>query len=272
MPSPPVLAVIALVFIPMAGLFSSRPDHYLINVTEATESIESGDLGNRIAFPLLCALGLYFILKRPVEVVRLSITPWIVLYLVLLGLSVLWSWEPWLTLRRVAIPVGVVAFAYGIGAVYYGTKPDGYITLARTIVWTSSIASLGVVTACVLQGDLGVTDPIWRLGRAGIENLAAWVFGVGLLMLWATWSRTDIWPTRREKLLHVSLLAITLLLTKSRTTLMAVFLGIATIEWLSPRLGSQRILRLGGLLAFLLTGGLLLMLTPAYDVILIRGS
>ena len=113
---------------------------------------------------------------------------------------------------------------------------------------------------------------MWRLGRAGIENLAAWVFGVGLLMLWATWSRTDIWPTRREKLLHVSLLAITLLLTKSRTTLMAVFLGIATIEWLSPRLGSQRILRLGGLVAFLLTGGLLLMLTPAYDVILTRGS
>ena len=178
MPSPPVLAVIVLVFIPMAGLFSSRPDHYLIDVTEATESIESGDLGNRIAFPLLCALGLYFILKRPVEVVRLSITPWVVLYLVLLCLSVLWSWEPWLTLRRVAVPVGVVAFAFGIGAVYYGTKPDGYVALARTIVWTSSIASLGVVAACVLQGDLEVTAPsgVWeerelKTSRPGCSGL-----------------------------------------------------------------------------------------------------
>ena len=167
MPSPPVLAVIVLVFLPMAGLFSSRPDRSLINVTEATESIESGNLGNRIAFPILCALGLYFVLKRPVEVVRLSITPWIVLYLALLCVSVLWSWEPWLTLRRVAVPVCVVGFVFGIGAVYYGTKPDGYVPLARTIVWTSSIASLGVVTAGVLEGDLAVTDPHVASGKGG---------------------------------------------------------------------------------------------------------
>lgn len=271
-PAPPILAVIVLIFITMAGLFSSRPDHYQVDVTEVTQSIESGDLGNRIAFPLLCALGFYFVLKRPVDVLQLNLTPLVCLYIIFFCLSVFWSLEPWLTLRRVVVPVCVVSFAFGIGAVYYGTKPRGYIALARTIVWTSSIAAMIVVAACVLQGDLGLTDPTWRLGRTGAENLTAWVFGVGFLMLWATWYRTDIWPFRMEKLLHMSLLTITLLLTKSRTTLLAVFLGIATIEWLTPRIGSQKLLRLTGLLTCLSVMSFLLVFTPAYEVVLARGS
>lgn len=271
-PSPPVLVVIALVFVPMAGLFISRPEGFEVDVTVVAQSIESGNLGNRIVFPLLLALGLYFVLKRPADVLWLNLTPWICFYLVFLCLSVLWSGEPWLTLRRVAVPVCVVGFAFGVGAVYYGTKPEGHVALSRTIVWASSIAALGVVAACVLQGDLGVTDPLWRLGNEGVENQTAWVFGIGFLMLWATWSRSDIWPTRKEKLLHVSLLAVTLLLTKSRTTLLAVLLGIATIEWLRPRVGRQRFLRLGGLMACLLAGGFLMIYTPAYEVILARGN
>ena len=271
-PSLPTLAVIALVFIPLAGLFIGRPEGLQVDAAMVAESIESGNLGNRIAFPLLLALSLYFVFKRPVDVLRINLTPWIIFYLLFLCLSVLWSWEPWLTLRRVVVPVCVVGFAFGIGAVYYGTKLEGHVALTRTVVWASSIAALGVLTACILQGDLGVTDPLWRLGNEGVENQTAWVFGVGLLMLWATWSRADMWPTRTEKLLHVSLLTVTLLLTKSRTTLLAVFLGIATIEWLKPRLGRQRLLHLGGLLMCLATGALLLMLTPAYDMILARGN
>jgi O-antigen ligase len=256
----------------MAGLFTSRPDHYQVDVTVVIQSIESGDLGNRIAFPLLLVLGLYFVLRRPSAVLHLNLTPWVGLYLIFLCLSMFWSWDPWLTLRRVAIPVCVVSFVLGIGAVYYGTKQNGYATLARTIVWTSSIASLMIVAASILHGDLRVTDPLWRLGREGAENLTAWVFGVGFLVVWATWSRTDIWPSRWEKFLHVSLLAGTLLLTKSRTTLVAMFLGIATIEWLKPQLGSQRVLRLAGFLMCFVAGGLVLMATPAHDALWARGN
>ncbi len=267
-PSPATLAVIGLLFATMSGIFAARPDDYIVDVSDVAETIESGSLVNKMVFPLLLVLGVYFIFQRPLEVIDINLIPWLTLYLLFICSSVLWSWDPPLTLRRIMIPVCVVGFVAGIGVGYYGGKERGFLPLARTIVWISSTAALLVVVLTIIHGDVGLSDPAWRLGRRDAENLTAWVFAVGLLVVWATRSRKDIWPQSSEKLFHLALLAVVLLLTKSRTTLAAVILGIATIEWLKPRQPLFRILSVVGLLS----GCIILVLMPGTEVIWQRGS
>ncbi|MCW5799223.1 MAG: hypothetical protein KIT40_12030, partial [Nitrospira sp.] len=267
-PSPATLAVSGLLFATMSGIFAARPDDYIVDVSDVAETIESGSLVNKIVFPLLLVLGLYFIFQRPLEVIDINLVPWLTLYLLFICSSVLWSWDPPLTLRRIMIPVCVVGFVAGIGVGYYGGKERGFLPLARTIVWISSTSALLVVVLTIIHGDVGLSDPAWRLGRRDAENLTAWVFAVGLLVVWATRSRKDIWPQSSEKLFHLALLAVVLLLTKSRTTLAAAILGIVTIEWLKPRQPLFRILSVVGLLS----GCIILILMPGAEVIWQRGS
>lgn len=267
-PSIPSLIVIVLLLIPMVGLFVGHSKDYKTDVETVSESIESGSLGNRIVFPMLFVLGLYFVQLRPVDALRSNVTPWAGIYLAFLCLSVFWSLETMLTLRRVIVPVCVFAFVYGIGAVYYGTMRNGYVPMVRAIVWTSSTAALVILATRILQGDVQVMEPTWRLGNESVENQTAWMFGLGLLVAWATWARMDIWPIYQEKVFHLSILILTLLMTKSRTTLIAVFLGVLTIEWLRPRLGWRRLMRVSGMVAVCLV----LVFVPGFDATWTRGN
>jgi exopolysaccharide production protein ExoQ len=267
--APPPLStflVIVLVFAPIGSIFSFQDR--IVDVSSMSEAIESGSLISRVVIPLLFILGLILCLQRPYEVSRVNLLLWLTLYLGIIALSYFWSWAPALTLRRSIIPICIIVFSLGVGAVYYGTNPKGYIPLIRTIVWSSSTASLLILGLGILHGDFKIFEVAWRLGGFGIENLIAWVSGAGFLVGWATKNRGDIWPKYSEKLFHLIVLATVLILTKSRTTLLAVVAGILVGELFAQHTLRQRITRA----TVLMSAGVVLYLTPFFSALLSRGE
>ena len=225
--------ILAIALVPMRTIFDAGPMES--STTVIVRNIEAGDLERRIAILALFALGLICIIRRLQELRRVNLLPWIGMFLGLAAASTLWSQSASLTMRRCTIAFGIVVFTVGAGSLYFGRKPEGHVRLIRTICWGSFAVSLLTLALAIVRGNFHVLDIAWRLGSNGHENQISWVAGVGFLAAWVTRARRDFWPSRVVSLAVTTIPGVVLLLTKSRTTLLAVVAGILVAELFHQR-------------------------------------
>jgi exopolysaccharide production protein ExoQ len=247
-------AIEAITLVPIWMLFSGTP-------TEASSSaligqqIEAGDPTRRIAIAIFLLIGLAFLIHKPCELRHVNVIIWITSYSVLAAASLLWSQDVELTLRRLAVVVAVNVFSVGVACVHYGRRSDGHVCLARAICWTSVLASFLIVVLAIYRGEFHPFDLAWRLGSTGHENQISQVAAVGLLAALATKDRRDIWPSRALIAFVIAMTALSVLLTKSRTTWLGLIAAFFVAEIYRRRTRGKRLAALlaAGILVAILT-------------------
>ncbi len=232
-PSIVKLGIVALVLVPTEGFL--RKSEAVTNALQLAQSIESGSMLNRVAGTLLLATGIICLIWGRQRLGRVNLIPWVGAFVVFAFLSFFWSQGPMQTLRRSAETLFVSVFALGVGAVYYDRKPEGSTELIRTMCWASSLLSFGVIVVSVIHGDFHIADPVWRLGRIGIENQIGWCASVGFLAAWVTRARRDIWTRKEFLLFNLVIPGLAVLLTKSRETWLGVIAALFFLEFMKPR-------------------------------------
>jgi exopolysaccharide production protein ExoQ len=233
-------AIAALVLVPMWAIFSSTPaESYSTAVI--SQRIEAGDPLRQVAIILLLLIGLALLVHRPRELRRVNLLIWIAIYVTMATASVLWSQDPELTLKRSVIVLAISVLSMGVACVYYGRQSQGHIQLVRAICWTSTAACLLILALAIYQQQFHVFDIAWRLGSAGHENQISQVAAVGFLAAVLTSTRKEIWHSRAGLLLAMGIPAVVLLLTKSRTTWLGLFVGIFVAELCRRRRTGKRL-------------------------------
>lgn len=154
----------------------------------------------------------------------------VVAYALLAVSSLAWTTEPALSLRRIAALVLTLVFSYGAARVT--RRIGGPRTVALGLL-ASGAAFAASALAVEPMALLGALDPAVRLGRVGIENQLSWILACGVLGGVAL-----LLTFRKHGVPIVALSAVcasTLLLTKSRTSIGAVFAAGLVMLALSPR-------------------------------------
>lgn len=246
-------AIAVLVLVPMHAIFSSSPaESYSTAVI--SQAIEAGDPLRQVAIILLLLIGLAFLVHRPRELPRDNLLIWLAIYVGMATASLLWSQDRLLTLRGSIVAISVIVFSLGIGCVYYGRQPRGHVYLVRAICWTSTAVSMLILALAVFQGNFHVSDVAWRLGSMGHENQISQVAAVGLLGAILTRKRRDIWPGRIQVLCVMLFPGLAVVLTKSRTTWLALVASILVVEVCKRRSTAKKlamILVMGSVLGLL---------------------
>lgn len=231
---------LALIIVPMRSIFSTTPVQSKFTAALA-RTIESGTQDRRIAILLIFGVGLLCLLRGIREIGRVKLAGWAAIFLLLSFLSLLWSENTVLTLRRATVTLSVFVFAIGVGSVYYGRKPEGHIPLIRAICLGSLACSVVVLCISVLHHQFNIFDVRWRLGALGHENQIAWAASVGVMAAWATRNSMDVWPQRWLWRIHMGIPAAVLVMTKSRTTVAAVILSMMLAEFFVRKLEIHRV-------------------------------
>jgi O-antigen ligase len=225
----------------MYKLFSSTSSLGNSIATTARE-IDTGSPERRIVVLVLFLIGFACLVLKPRPMHRSNIAGWAAVYAILAVSSAFWSQDVMLTVRRCVILLAVLVFAAGVGAAYCGGKASGGRELVRTVCWTSFGVSLGVLTMQIYRGNVHLLEAGWRLGTPGRENQLAQIAAIGLIVAWLTRNSREIWPTRIGWLLPTAIPAFVLVMTKSRTTLVAAALALLLTEPLRKRVALKRAL------------------------------
>lgn len=229
---PALIAV--LIFVPNYTIFGTQPAESHA-VSKITQDIEAGSLERRFAILGLFAIGALIIMMRGKRLNRTGLFRWMVGYLILAVASVTWSDDLDLTLRRALILASILIFCFGLGSVYFGGRPDGAIRLVRALSWSSAAACLVVIAVSAVTGNVHLFDPSWRLGSEGHENQIAQIAAIGSLTLWLTRGNKQIWLGRFQWLCLLIPTASVAILTKSRTTLVALAVALLVCGFIEYR-------------------------------------
>ncbi len=226
---------LTLIVAPMRDVFNTTPVRSVFTAALA-RNIESGTPERRIEFMLIFAIGALLLLKGSRRIWRISLLLWAALILAFSFSSLLWSKDTELTLRKDIVTLSVFAFSLGVGAVFYGKKKTGHISLVHAVCLGSVACSIAVLYLAVMHQQFRIFDPHWRLGALGHENQIAWIASVGVLPAWATRKRQDIWPQRLLWRICMWIPASVLVMTKSRTTIGATIVSMLLAEfWFRKR-------------------------------------
>lgn len=260
------LTVALLVWTPMRGIFSAKASE-LVSTAVMAQNIENGDLPREIAIVSLLAVGLFLLSRARFQVKSVVSLKCFFAYMSLALLSVLWSANPLLTGKRVIAALSCVVFSAGLAVGYYGRNSDGGTRLVRHICLMGSIACAAVIIVAILAGNFHVLDLGWRLGSVGRENQISWVAAIPFLTVWATRDDRKIWPTSSSFMVIIAVTGTVLVLTKSRTTLIATAGGLLVCELLK-RWSKRRLVAMALLAAALLVSAS----TSWFDQFWLRGA
>jgi O-antigen ligase len=128
-----------------------------------------------------------------------------------------------------------MVFAAGLAVGYYGQRRDGRTRLVRDVCAMGSLACAAVIAVAVAAGNFHVFDVGWRLGSVGRENQISWVAALPFLAAYVTRHNGEIWPAPWARAGILVLTGTVLLLSKSRTTVIAVAAGLIVSELVTVR-------------------------------------
>jgi exopolysaccharide production protein ExoQ len=228
------LVVALLVWLPMRFIFSAQPAE-LVSTAVMANDIETGDSVRQVTILALFGIGLLLLLRVRFEVGSSDALRWFFLFLPLALLSELWSADPALTARRTAVAICCTVFAAGMAVGYYGQHRQGGTLLVRHICVLGSLACAAVLVAAIAAGNFHLFDLGWRLGSFGRENQFSWVAALVFLAIWVTRHNRNIWHAAGIPLAILAVSGTALLLSKSRTSLIATAAGLLTCEVLNAR-------------------------------------
>jgi len=238
------LGLVALVFVPFRSMFRYFgedagaplvPDFARHATAAAVEAIKAGSLETRLSVVLLFIAGMVLMLRRPYQLRRLNVLPWIAAYSCFAFASLIWSVDPALTARRAVGVAAIFAFAAGVGGVFYPSKPSGERVIFRTLVWVGFAAGLVVLAMEVASGEFSPLDPRWRFGRLGTENQTSWVTGLAFLVAYVTKGDRRVWGSSTLGTMLAISLALMTVATKSRFGWLGVGGGLIVARLLTRK-------------------------------------
>lgn len=162
------------------------------NLVEAASSTESGTLSNQLLVIGFAAIGLLHF-PRALRALRLwpcvAATGLLLLYVAWAQVTIFWSADPALSLRRLVSFTLILVGAFGLGAGYYGRRDDGVLVLASHVVGYAVISFVLVVVLRLWGVSWDeLTDPQWSLKadlkvshfayHAGYASVAALAFAL----------------------------------------------------------------------------------------------
>ena len=188
------------------------------------DRISEGQAQRQIALALMFAYGVGLLLVPSARRVRMKLSVFypIVVFCTWAFISVLWSTDKSLTLKRLVVLAAAVTTVAGM-IKHFDWKQIALIALIGSgltigIAWANDMR-----VVAVNHVPLG----LWRLGGVLHPNHTALHAGVGMLASLYLYKLTN----RRWLLLFFAGMLIALMATKSRTALMAIMTGVA-VFWL----------------------------------------
>ena len=157
------------------------------SLTTADAQTQSGSLYNQVLAAAFCGIGGAALLRQrprtlPAEALALLLL--IAAYGAWAMVTVFWSDDPSLSLRRFALLLLLIGGAGGLGACFYGTRPDGLRRLSIHLM-VSAVALIAMLaTTLLVRGQFaGATEADWSLKLT--ITTAAYTYYVGFAAIGA---------------------------------------------------------------------------------------
>lgn len=167
-------------------LFQVLPSYiqpYILPPDDASMTTETGSLLGTVSVVWIGLLGLWF-LPRGIRSLRArELRPFmlfLVAYLAWSLLSLLWTIDPALTIRRYSQFALLVIGAMGLGLGFYGTSAARAVMLLRHVVVAGVIAMLAVWLHLASSGNLDLMDPAWSAKGYASNTLSAYPIGYAI--------------------------------------------------------------------------------------------
>jgi exopolysaccharide production protein ExoQ len=197
-----------------------------VDPTPATTATAEGSLFNTLVVIAFAAIG-GLCLPHALGAFR---TRALVVFLTLLGLyfvwsalSLMWSVDPSLTVRRYVQLVFIVAGCVGLGLGVYGASTSGLDLLARHVMWAGLIGIAIMWLLVFRSGDLDVLDPAWAGKEEGIGTRIGYPIAFAVLAAIYLRGRGSLGPGAFALVLVVAV--VSLLAQKARFTIAFGFLA-----------------------------------------------
>lgn len=226
------LAIWVAVFFQFGGLLrlgagSRRADTYVEFVGEA---IRSGSIENQVLVVSFAAIGCYYLPAawRWLRQGRNMPLGLLFFYGIWAVLSLTWSVDQGLTQRRVIEMLLVAVGCVGLGAGFYGSRPDGRRRLLRDALVVGGMGCLVWIPA-LISGNLNVLAPDWSLTQVAVGDKFGIPIAYGLIAaVVARFKLSSLSYFRSSHLtVYIIVTSVTLVALKKRTLLAGVLIVIA---------------------------------------------
>lgn len=209
-------------------------------IDQAANAVQEGNLANTalvLSYAALGALHLRYTLEAArrrgaVRVLVLVLT----LYLAWACLSVLWSVDQTLTVRRVGQLGLLIVGSVGLGAGFYGRYPDGP-RLLMTHVLVAGVTAMATLWLAVLStGSIDLLDPAFAAKSLGLGTIVAHPIAYSLFAIVYMW---------RQRLVHVSIVGLYLMagvlaLFAQKVRFISAYSGLLVFVLLAARVNLVR--------------------------------
>ena len=261
------LGVWVAVFFDFGGLLrlgarSSRADTYVESVGEA---IRSGSIKNQVLVVSFAAIGCYYLPAAWRWLRQGRNLPLVLLFFygIWAILSLTWSVDQGLTQRRVIEMLLIAVGCVGLGAGFYGSRPDGRRRLLRDALVVGGLGCLIWIPA-LLSGNFNVLAPEWSLTQVGVGDRFGIPIAYGLIAAVVARFRFSSLSYFRPSHLTVYIMvtSLTLVALKKRTLLAGVLIVVAIAVLIlvghtrRKRLGALMIVSAAGAIAIALAVGI----------------
>ena len=177
----------------------------------------------RLIWPPVYLLTLVLIAGRPAQVLSLAVRAWPILLLVALaGVSVLWSIDPGVTMRRALAVTMNTAFALWLASRF------SWADIARLVAGAFALLAAGSVLAAVLAPGFGVMQTVHPGAWSGLwfeKNSLGGMMALGALAA-SVASATAPQRERDAWRILAALCVVLVVLSTSRTAMMAALIGV----------------------------------------------
>jgi exopolysaccharide production protein ExoQ len=253
-----------------------------ISSLEESQLAESAQQGAATGFFLtqllvICygAIGLPFLavaIKRSSEVLRWILVLWLI-YLCWGYITLFWSIDPYLTVRRLTAFALITLGSIGLGAGFYGAQPNGRILLMRHATLAGGLAALALLIPLAFHPTflIGLLDPSYILMLASnTYSFVAFPTAISLLMIFAA-PMLDLRSWRRSDWLWVLVLMFALFVVKVRGAVLCGALALIIVYLLynlTHKTAAKERVRQVGLLIVSSVGAYVLLSEKVLDLFL----
>jgi exopolysaccharide production protein ExoQ len=215
------------------------------------QAAAQGSLPNQLLVVSYGAVGMFFLvsaIKRSSGTLRWVLALWL-LYLCWGYISLLWSVDPSISVRRLIAFTLISLGSIGFGAGFYGGRPDGRNLLLRHAVLAGILAALALLIPFVLRGNVGnLLDPTYVLRpAANTYSYVALPALVASLIMIAT-STLHLRQWRRYDWVLISVLGLAIFVLKTRGPFLSAVLALSIVYLCYKIWVGERLLPIGVLL------------------------
>lgn len=240
------------------------------DVSNAAQSSGGGSLQYQVLLIGFGFVGAYFLpqaMKRLDPAFRWVAVLW-ALHVSWMFISLIWSIYPPLTFRNAVAFVLVSVGAFGLGAGFYGTLPDGRRLFLRHVFTAGVLSALAVILPLPLRWqEYALLDPSQRLDIGG--NFPAFVVGPVLcaLLVFVGTAVLEMRAWRTRDWLWILVLVLPLLVLKSRGPMLYAALALI-VPYLLFKSGARNRVLQAGLVAVTGTGAYVFYSEGVYDYLI----